>query len=326
MHTLIQDLRYGFRMLLKQKGLTAIALLSLALGIGANTALFSVVDAILLKMLPVNEPERLVLFRSVAPKEFSAGGYNGSSKTDPATGLRSMTSFPYQSYQRMREQQGPLTDLFAFASVTLNVNADGRAELASGQVVSGGYFAGLGVQPFRGRMLTDEDDKPGVTPVAVLSHRYWQERFGSDSSVVGKQINVNNVAFTVIGVTPPGFNGTMNVGSSPDVTVALQMEPTLYVDRKQSYLSGAGIWWVRLMGRLKPGATMEHAQAQLEMRFCNRSSSIERRDRHRRRPPVETGSPISIRNITRGSLPIPAVRARCFYGATMRRRCISCSA
>lgn len=291
MHTLIQDLRYGFRMLLKQKGLTAIALLSLALGIGANTALFSVVDAILLKMLPVNEPERLVLFRSVAPKEFSAGGYNGSSKTDPATGLRSMTSFPYQSYQRMREQQGPLTDLFAFASVTLNVNADGRAELASGQVVSGGYFAGLGVQPFLGRMLTDEDDKPGVTPVAVLSHRYWQERFGSDSSVVGKQINVNNVAFTVIGVTPPGFNGTMNVGSSPDVTVALQMEPTLYVDRKQSYLSGAGIWWVRLMGRLKPGATMEQAQAQLENAFLQ--SVVEHRAARQAQAAAAGGNRIS---------------------------------
>src|SRR6185436_19792212 len=131
MHTLLQDLRYGFRMLLKQKGLTAVALLSLALGIGANTALFSVVDAMLLKMLPVREPERLVLFRSVAPREFSAGGYNGSSRTDPVTGQRSMTSFAYQSFQRMREQQGPMSDIFAFADVTLNVNADGQAELAS---------------------------------------------------------------------------------------------------------------------------------------------------------------------------------------------------
>src|SRR4029434_11168516 len=127
------DIRYGIRILLKQKTVTAIALLSLALGIGANTALFSVVDAMLLKMLPVKEPERLVLFRSVAPREFSSGGYNGSSKTDPTTGQRSMTSFPFQSYQRMREQQGPLSDLFAFADVSLNVNADGRAELTSGQ-------------------------------------------------------------------------------------------------------------------------------------------------------------------------------------------------
>src|SRR5688572_32947486 len=104
MNTLLQDLRYGFRMLLKQKGLTAVALLSLALGIGANTALFTIVDAMLLKMLPVKEPDRLVLFKSVAPREFSVGSYNGSSNTDEATGLRTMTSFAYQSYQRMREQ------------------------------------------------------------------------------------------------------------------------------------------------------------------------------------------------------------------------------
>ena len=267
MHTLLQDLRYGFRMLLKQKGLSAIALLSLALGIGANTALFSVVDAMLLKMLPVKDPEQLVLFRSVAPREFSAGSYNGNSNTDPNTGQRTMTSFPYQSYQRMREQQGPLSDLFAFANVSLNVSADGRADLASGQAVTGNYFAGLGVQPFLGRTLTDEDDKPGATPVAVLNHRYWEERFGSDSAIAGKQINLNNVAFTVVGVTPPGFDGTMGAGSSQDVTVPLQTEPLLHVDRQRSYLSGAGVWWLRLMGRLKPGATLEQAQAQLENAF-----------------------------------------------------------
>jgi hypothetical protein len=162
MHTLIQDLRYGFRMLLKQKGLTAIAVLSLALGIGANTALFSVVDAMLLKKLPVKDPDQLVLFRSVAPRGFSAGGYYGSSRTDPATGGRSMTSFPFQSYQRMREQQGPLSEVFAFAEVSLNVNANGQAELTDGQLVSGNYFNGLGVQPLLGRLLTDEDDKPGA--------------------------------------------------------------------------------------------------------------------------------------------------------------------
>ena len=266
MHILIQDLRYGFRMLAKQKGITAIALLSLALGIGANTALFSVVDAMLLKMLPVKEPERLVLFGSVAPREFSVGGYNGSSKTDPATGQRRMTSFPFVSYQRMREQQGPLSDLFAYSDVSLNVNADGRADLASGQAVSGSYFTTLGVLPHLGRTLTEEDDKPGATPVAVLSYRYWQERFGNDNSVVGKQINLNNVAFTVVGVAPEGFNGTMNVGLSPDVTVPLQTEPLLYVDRKQSYMT-RNVWWLRIMGRLKPGATAAQAQAQLENAF-----------------------------------------------------------
>jgi hypothetical protein len=174
-------------MLFKQKGLTAVAMLSLALGIGANTALFSIVDARLLKMLPVKEPERLVLFKSVAPKGFSAGSYSGSGNTDPVTGQRTMTSFAYQSYQRMREQQGPLSDIFAFGSVGLNVSADGQADVANGQAVSGNYFIGLGVQPAAGRLLTDEDDKPSATPVAVLSHRYWQKRFSGDPGVVGKR-------------------------------------------------------------------------------------------------------------------------------------------
>src|SRR5205085_4455765 len=118
MNTLLQDLRYGFRMLLKQKGVSAAALLSLALGIGANTALFSIVDSLLLKMLPVKEPERLVLFRSVAPREFSVGSYSGNSKTDDA-GNRTMTSFAYQSYQRMREQESALSDIFAFGNIGL---------------------------------------------------------------------------------------------------------------------------------------------------------------------------------------------------------------
>jgi predicted permease len=267
MHTLIQDLRYGFRMLLKQKGLTAVALLSLALGIGANTALFSIVDAMLLKMLPVKEPERLVLFKSVGPKGFSAGSYSGSSNTDPVTGQRTMTSFAFQSYQRMREQEGPLSDVFAFGSVSLNLSADGQAEVASGQAVSGNYYRGLGVQAAAGRLLTDEDDKAGATPAAVLSHRYWQKRFGGEPSVVGKQINLNNVPFTVIGVSARGFDGTMSVGTTQDVTIPLAMEPQLYVDKQRSNFNGAGVWWLRIMGRLKPGATAEQAQAQLENAF-----------------------------------------------------------
>ena len=266
MHNFLQDLRYGFRMLLKQKGLTAVALLSLALGIGANTALFSVVDAMLLKMLPVREPERLVLFRSVAPREFSSGSYSGNSNTDKETGLRTMTSFAFQSYQRIREQQGPMSEVFAFGGVGLTVSADGQAEAATGQAVSGNYYSGLGVQPALGRLLTDEDDKAGAPPVAVLSHRFWEKRFGSDAAAVGKQINLNNVPFTIVGVSAKGFEGAMGVGTSQDVTVPLAVEPQLYVDPRRSYQNG-NVWWLRIMGRLKPGVTAEQAQAQLENAF-----------------------------------------------------------
>src|SRR5829696_9036141 len=266
MHNLLQDLRYGFRMLLKQKGLTAVALLSLALGIGANTALFSIVDAMLLKMLPVKEPERLVLFKSVAPREFSVGSYNGSSNTDEATGQRTMTSFAYQSYQRMREQQGPMSDIFACGGVGLSLNADGQAEIANGQAVTGNYYSALGVQPAAGRLLTDEDDKANAPAVAVLSHRFWEKRFGSDPAVVGKQINLNNIAFTVVGVSGKGFDGTMGVGTTQDVTIPLALEPQLYPDPKRSYTAG-NVWWLRIMGRLQPGVTREQAQAQLENSF-----------------------------------------------------------
>jgi predicted permease len=267
MNTLIQDLRYGFRMLLKQKGLTSVALLSLALGIGANTALFSIVDAMLLKMLPVKEPERLVLFRSVAPQEFSVGSYNGSSRRDEETGLVNRTSFAYQTYQRLREQQGPMSDIFAFGNVGLNVTADGQANVANGQAVTGNYYAALGVQPALGRLLTDEDDKPGAPPVAILSHRYWQKRFGGDAAVVGKQINLNNVPFTVIGVSTKGFDGAGGVGTTQDVTIPVTLEPQLYADKQRSYMNGAGVWWLRIMGRLQPGVTHEQAQAQLENTF-----------------------------------------------------------
>lgn len=262
-----QDLRFGGRMLVKTPGLTAMAVLSLALGIGANTALFSVVDAMLLKMLPVKEPERLVLFQSLAPPEFSPGGLNGRISRDPVTGQRRMTSFPYLSYQRLRAQPGVLSDVFAFGYVSLNVLADGQADNVNGQTVTGNYFVGLGVQPLLGRLLTDEDDRAVATPVAVLSYRYWQKRFGGEATVVGTQINLNNRAFTVIGVTPPGFDGTGQVGETTDVTIPLAMEPQLYSDPKRSQLYGAGVWWLRMMGRLPPGATREQAQAQLELTF-----------------------------------------------------------
>src|SRR5215217_1316968 len=290
MHTLLQDLRYGFRMLFKQKGLTAVALLSLALGIGANTALFSIVDAMLLKMLPVKDPDRLVLFKSVAPREFSVGSYSGSGNTDEETGQRTMTSFANQSYQRLREQQGPLSDIFAFGSVGLNVSADGQADVATGQTVSGNYYSALGVQPAAGRLLTDEDDKAGAAPVAVLSHRYWQKRFGGERGVVGKQINLNNLAFTVVGVSARGFDGTMSVGTSLDVTIPLALEPQLYPDPKRSNVSG-NVWWLRVMGRLKPGVTREQAQAQLGNTF--QQSVIEHRAARQAAAKASGGNAIS---------------------------------
>jgi predicted permease len=291
MQTLLQDLRFGLRVMRKAPGFTAIAVLSLALGIGANTALFSLIDALLLKMLPVKEPERLVLFRSVAPREFSVGSYTGNSNTDQATGRRTMTSFPYQSFQRLREQPGVLSDIIAFGNVGLIVNADGQADVASGQAVSGNYFAVLGVQALLGRVLADEDDQAAANPVAVISFRYWQQRFNNDAEVIGKQINLNNVAFTIIGITPPGFDGTMQVGSTQDVTIPIAWEPRLYIDRERSNMNGAGVWWLRLMGRLQPGATLEQANAQLEPVFYQ--SVLEHRTARQAQAQASGANPIA---------------------------------
>ena len=265
MRSLWQDLRYGARTLARTPGVTAVAVLSLALGIGANTALFSVVDAVLLKKLPVKEPDRLVLFKSESGSNFTPGGYHGNSERDES-GRVVRTSFPYQTYVRLREQQGGVvSDVFAFGSLNVNVSAGGEADVASAQAVSGNYYAALGLAPHAGRLINDDDDKAAAPPVVVLSHRYWQKRFGSDPSVVGRQINLNNVPFTVAGVAPPGFDGTMQVGSSPDVTLALAWEPQVSTERSRS--AGAGQWWLRLMGRLKEGATPEQARAALDAVF-----------------------------------------------------------
>jgi predicted permease len=264
MQTVWQDLRYGLHLLLKNPGFTAIAVLTLALGIGANTALFSVVDAVLLRKLPVKDPDQLVLFNSISNREFSPGGHNGSNQLDKVTGLMTRSSFPYQTFQRMREARGALTDVVAFGSVSVNVNAEGQADVAHGQAVSGNYFDVLGVPAFLGRTIKESDDSAGATPVAVISHRYWRNRFGQEREILGKQINLNSVAFTVAGVLPPGFEGTMQVGSSQDVYIPLAWEQQ--VSTQRSMMKNA-VWWLRLMGRLKPGASAEQARDSLEVPF-----------------------------------------------------------
>ena len=265
MNSFWQDLRYGMHVLLKHPGFTMVAMLTLALGVGANTALFSVVDAVLLKKLPVSDPDRLVLFGASWNRNFSPGGYNGSNRRDPVTGINTATSFPFQSFSRLRQEQGVMSDVFAFGSVDLNLNSGGQAEVVNGQVVSGNYYSALGLPALIGRTINDADDSAGASPVAVISHRYWTSRFGAETSVIGKQVNLNNIAFTIVGVTPPGFEGTMQVGSSQDVSLPLAWEPQISAER--TMMKGAGVWWLRLMGRLKPGVTLEQARAALEAPF-----------------------------------------------------------
>jgi predicted permease len=266
MGSLGQDLRYGARMLLKSKAFTAIAVLSLALGIGANTALFSLVDAVLLKMLPVKKPTELVLFNWLSGPRGLSRGINGRIDTDAATGMRTSTSFSYLAFERFRDHNESLSDVFAFARLyELNVSLDGQPEIARGQLVSGGYYAGLGVRAVKGRTITLEDDNAGATPVAVITYRYWQQRFGQDPEVVGKTVNVNNATFTIIGVSPPDFFGALQVGESPDLSIPFAMQPQLSPGEPD--ITKPWVWWVQIMGRLNAGVTTQQAAASFESLF-----------------------------------------------------------
>jgi len=264
----MNDVRLAARQLMKSPGFTAVALLSLALGIGANTAIFSLVNDFLLRSLPVRNPEELVLLRTIegARGRMSRAGENNGS-VDPATGRPASTSFSLLIFERLRAQHSALTDVFAFASFSqVNVLIDGQPEVnASAQLVSGNYHAGLGVPALVGRTLTPDDDRAAAAPVAVISFRYWARRFGGATDVLGKTIQVNQVPTAIVGVTPQGFDGAMQAGESPDISVPLAHYLRFQPDRAGRALPS--YWWIRVMGRLAPGATPEQARASLEPIF-----------------------------------------------------------
>jgi predicted permease len=260
---MFQDFRYGFRMLLKHKAVTLVAGLSLALGIGANTALFSVVDAVLLKKLPVKEPEQLVLFSWRSGPNRTMGSVNGFMRREN-NGQVVGSSFSYPTYQQFRAQTSTMAEVFAFEPIQqLNVLAGEQAEIATGQLVSGGYYSGLGVNALLGRTITDAEDKADATSVVVLSHRYWQRKFGGDPALVGRTIKVNNVVCTIIGVTPPEFFGTLQVGEAPDLTLPLASYAQIRPGDKDIWQQ-PWYWFLRVMGRMKSGGSFEQVRASLE--------------------------------------------------------------
>ncbi|HSB08443.1 MAG TPA: ABC transporter permease, partial [Blastocatellia bacterium] len=271
---MIQDLRFGVRVLLKNKAFTTVAALSLAVGIGANTALFSVVDAVLMKTLPVPEPERLVLFEWQAGLTFRLSGMSGTSYVPTEPSEKGNSLFRNEVFEKMRQARaaapdGPLSDLFAFAPTReLSAVVGDHSEKINGQAVSGGYFTGLRIQPTLGRAITDEDDQPGAEPVVVLSHQFWQERFGANGGIIGQTLKLNKQSFTIIGVMPPEFTAALQVDFRPGVTVPLACETLLEGDRSRlGTTKQGGVWWLDLMGRLKPGATYEQARDSLNGAF-----------------------------------------------------------
>jgi predicted permease len=285
MSGVVQDLRYAARWLARNPGFTALAIVTLGLGIGANTALFGVVHAALLRRLPVRDPGRLVLFEWRAGETFRTSGSRGSSVPLPPH-VRGGSVFRPDVYDRMQEarsgaaSKSPLAALFGFSPIyELTSRVGDRPEIIRGQAVTGGYFEGLGVRPVLGRAIVEADDRPGAPPVAVLSHAFWKDAFGADPSAVGKIVTLNRTAFTVIGVAAPDFTGTLQVDFQPAVTVALAAEPVLLgadSGLRPTGLTQAGrppIWFLNVMGRLKPGATLDEARQSLDPTF--RAAALE---------------------------------------------------
>ncbi|OLC80780.1 MAG: hypothetical protein AUH72_11035 [Acidobacteria bacterium 13_1_40CM_4_65_8] len=245
---LAQDVRYAARTLLKTPAFTLVVILTVALGIGANTAIFSLTDQLLLRLLPVRDPQQLVILDG--PGAFQGRSFNNG-------------TFSYPMYRDFRDQTTVFSGVIARFPAPLTLMTNAQSERVSGELVTGNYFDVLAVRAHIGRMLTPDDDKtPGGDPVAVLSHNYWMRRFASDPTVVNRSITLNGTPMTIVGVTPPGFYGIV-VGENPDVMVPVmmkaQMTPTW--DDLQNRRSR----WLTVVARIKPGVSREQAEAAMNV-------------------------------------------------------------
>lgn len=247
MESLLQDLRFAIRLLVRGPGFTAAVVVSLALGIGANTAIFTLMDAVMWRMLPVKDPERLLTVGTLSDRgEIRVG-------------------FTYSGFRRLRDNN-PAADVAGYATASLNVSVDGPPEPSvQGHLVTGGYFALLGVPAALGRLIGPEDDRvPNGHAVAVLSHGYWEGRFARDPSVIGRTIRLSAAPHTIVGVTPRGFFG-VEIGSAPDLFVPIMMQPTV-MPAFENLLENPIIRrpWVQVIARTKPGVSREQAAAVMD--------------------------------------------------------------
>ncbi len=259
----MRDIRYGLRVLHQHKGWTAVAILSLSLGVGANTALFSTVDSIFVNTLPVPNAKDLVAFRWAGNNVAQGMGGYGYVIPDPAGGMTS-ASFPLVALEALRMAPG-LEDVFAFARSSMAL-VENRGEAVNGQFVTGNYYRALGVKPVLGRVFRDEDDMPGSKPVAVISEEFWQRRFGMDPEALGTTMTLNNLPLIIIGVVPAGLGDLRHVTSDmPDVSIPLSMESRLR--QGNVWLTNPRNWALLMMGRTRPGASIEQLQADLQPVF-----------------------------------------------------------
>ncbi|MDE3136714.1 MAG: ABC transporter permease [Acidobacteriota bacterium] len=237
------DVRYALRTLRRTPAVTTVALLSLALGIGANTAIFSLTDTLLLRMLPVRDPGELVEILRHSPR---------MADDNPV--------FTNPMWEQVRDRQNAFSGVFAWFPDKFDLANGGQAEYVRGLYASGGYFTSLGVEPLVGRVFTAADDQRGCSGVAVLGYGFWQQHYGGQTSALGSLLRVNGHSFPVIGVTPPGFFGT-DVGDRFDVALPICAEAIIH--GKDSYLDGRSTWWLRVMARRKPEMSDQQATARM---------------------------------------------------------------
>ena len=265
-----RDLRFGARQLRRSPSLTAIAIISLALGIGANTAIFTVARKVLLDTLPVKDPHQLRLLTWVSGHEQPVPPVWGDVGPTESGGLRS-TAFSYPVLEELRKKTDVFRDLFAFKDIQMTVTVDGTPELAAGEMVSGNALSALGVEPLLGRLISPADDAgPGTGPVAVINEGYWAERFGRSGSAIGRTIFINGVPVTVVGVVPARFSG-LQMGEQTQIFVPLTMQPLLAPTEQLTASGGASLlnnpesWWVLILARLRPDVSEAQTQAALDV-------------------------------------------------------------
>jgi predicted permease len=267
--TLSQDLRYGFRVFRKGPGFTAVAVLTLALGIGANTAIFSLIDAVMLRSIPVRDPQRLVVFRWEArndPRYHGYSSYGDCGRGGGGTGC----SFSVPLFDRMREQAKVFSGLAAFAGPTsFDVGGNGPATIGRGKLVSGDFFETLGIETMLGRPLGPEDDSVSAPPVAVLSYAYWKSDFAADPSVVGRTLRLNGVPCSIVGVTSANFT-SLAPGRTQDFFLPMRSVDHFHLGwLRAATMTDSQSWWIVVVGRLRDGISPQQAQAATTAIFSN---------------------------------------------------------
>jgi len=286
---LAQDIRYTFRAMAANRLFTALAVLSLALGIGANTAIYSFVDAILVRALPVADPQSLVVLNWHAKAERNSVMHrmSGSTWGDNKVGVTSGI-FPYPAFELMRREDTVFSSAFAhfqnWQARRLNVTARGQADIASGWSVSGDYFRGLGLSPAAGRLIFPDDDRPAAAAVAVLSEAFSRRRFGAPENAVGQSLLVNNVPFIVVGVAPGEFFG-VDPSGAPDLYMPIHANELLGAGGQFGFKPAGYLdphdYWIQVMARLRPGVTRAEAQARLAPVFHQWIASTALTDKER---------------------------------------------